>query len=88
MTKNSMIEKVAMAAGCTKSEAKIVIDAYENALIDEIRHSGSYRIPRFGTFKVNTRGARKCRNPRTGEEMIAPEKKVVKFSMASDLYID
>ena len=34
----------------------------------------------LGTFKVVERAARKCRNPRTGEEMEIPAQKTVKFT--------
>lgn len=34
----------------------------------------------IGSFKVVERAARKCRNPRTGEEITVPARKVVKFT--------
>lgn len=33
----------------------------------------------FGSFKFKTRAARKARNPKTGEEVLVPEKVVLTF---------
>lgn len=39
----------------------------------------------IGSFKVIERAARTCRNPRTGEEISVPARKVVKFSLSKKL---
>lgn len=36
-------------------------------------------IPRLGTFKLKIKAARKCRNPKTGETVMVPEKTVLVF---------
>jgi DNA-binding protein HU-beta len=42
-------------------------------------------IANFGSFKVKERAERKGRNPKTGEEIIIPAKKVVSFSPGKNL---
>jgi len=42
-------------------------------------------IPSLGTFNVRMRSSRKGRNPRTGELLQIPEKRVVTFRASSDL---
>ncbi|MGL5936777.1 MAG: HU family DNA-binding protein, partial [Cetobacterium sp.] len=39
----------------------------------------------FGKFETKTQSARVCRNPKTGEEVKVPEKKVVKFKVGKGL---
>jgi DNA-binding protein HU-beta len=39
----------------------------------------------FGTFSVNERAARTCRNPQTGKQMEVAAKKVVKFKVGKQL---
>lgn len=39
----------------------------------------------IGSFKVVERAARTCRNPRTGEEISVPARKVVKFTLSKKL---
>lgn len=84
MMKSEMIKKVAAAADISDRTAKKAIDAYENALITEIKSNGSYRIAGLGTLKGAVRGARKARNPQTGEEIIVPQKHVVKIKTATN----
>ena len=38
------------------------------------------KIMHFGNFAVHTKNSRTGRNPRTGEEMVIPERKVLGFS--------
>lgn len=84
MMKSEMIKKVAAAADISDRTAKKAIDAYENALTTEIKSNGSYRIAGLGTLKGAVRGARKARNPQTGEEIIVPQKHVVKIKTATN----
>ena len=84
MMKSEMIKKVSAAADISDLTAKKAIDAYENALITEIKSNGSYRIAGLGTLKGAVRGARKARNPQTGEEIIVPQKHVVKIKTATN----
>lgn len=84
MTKSELIEKVAMAANVSKSEATAVIGAYENAVATEVKGLGHYRISGLGTIKGAIRPSRTGRNPQTGEKITIPEKKVVKFKTATD----
>jgi DNA-binding protein HU-beta len=39
----------------------------------------------FGTFSTSKHPARKGRNPRTGEEIMIPEKNVIKFKAGAEL---
>lgn len=84
MTKSELIEKVAMAANVSKSEASTVIGAYEHTVTTEVKGLGYYRIAGLGTIKGAIRPSRTGRNPQTGETITIPEKKVVKFKTATD----
>lgn len=84
MTKAELIKKVAAAADISESTAKSAVEAYENAITTEIKNDGSYRIAGLGTLKGAVRGARKARNPQTGEEILVPQKHVVKIKTATN----
>ena len=84
MTKAELIKKVSAATDLSDAKAKAVIEAYENALITEVKGMGHYRIAGLGTIKGAMRGARTARNPQTGKEILVPEKQVVKFKTATD----
>ena len=84
MTKKEMLEVIAAKAGVNKAEAEKVFNASFEVLSDEIK-KGGVRVDGFGTFKVNERAARVAKNPRTGEEVKGPAKKVVTFKAAACL---
>ncbi|MCL4139549.1 UNVERIFIED_CONTAM: hypothetical protein GTU68_004182 [Idotea baltica] len=50
-----------------------------DAIIDSLIRERRIELRNFGVFEVKARAARKARNPRTGDEVIVPEKHVVTF---------
>ncbi len=86
MTKAELVEKITKKA---KLDSKGVAEKALNATVEALREalvSGeSVTLTGFGTFKVVERAARKCRNPRTQEEMNIPACKVAKFTPGKQL---
>jgi len=60
---------------------KILIDSIANHLVRGAR----VEIRGFGSFNVHTRPPRLGRNPKTGEEVIVPEKNVLNFKAGNEL---
>ena len=60
---------------------KTVFDVIEDILVngDEVS------IPKFGKFSTKVNAARTCRNPKTGDPLEVPEKRVPKFKASSVL---
>lgn len=79
MTKAELVVKIAEKAGLTKANAERSLNAFLDAVEDTLVKDGKLMLTGFGTFAVETRKARKGRNPRTGQEINIPESKVVKF---------
>ena len=81
MTKAELIDQIAQKAGL---ESKGVAEKALSATIEVLRESlvagESVTLTGFGTFKVVERAARKCRNPRTQQEMEIPACKVASTS--------
>lgn len=50
-----------------------------DAIKDRVERGERVQIKGFGTFQMKTRAARVARNPRTGDEVQVPEKKVMTF---------
>ena len=84
MTKKEMVELLAERAEVSKSEAGRMFDETFKLLAEEIA-KGGVRVDGFGSFKVNNRAARTAKNPRTGEVVNVPAKKVVAFKAAAPL---
>lgn len=79
MTKAELVVKIADKAGLTKANAERALNAFLDSVEDTLVKDGKLMLTGFGTFAVETRKARKGRNPRTGQEIEIPESKVVKF---------
>ena len=66
MNKGELINAVA-AAGLTKKDAGIAVDAVFGAIGDALAKGDNVQLIGFGTFSVKERAAHEGRNPRTGE---------------------
>ena len=51
-----------------------------------LRRGERVELRGFGVFSTNTQKARISRNPKTGEKVNTPEKKIIHFKMAKDLF--
>jgi nucleoid DNA-binding protein len=62
----------------SQQDTKTAIDTVLKSIAANVDEHGLTFIG-FGKFAVKTRSARSCRNPRTGETIQVPEKRVVGF---------
>lgn len=80
MTRSDLVARLAERFGQlthrdTESAVKIVLDAMSDALARGHR----IEIRGFGSFSINRRPPRVGRNPRSGEQVVVPEKLVPHF---------
>ena len=85
MKKGDLVRNVAERTGTTVKLAQAVIDAAFDEIASALERGERFMIPGFGSFSVVERKERKGRNPQTGEEILIPAKKAVKFSPAKAL---
>ena len=79
MNKDDLIAKVANSVGVSKVDAAKSVDAVFSNITSSLKGGNEVRLVGFGTFKVSNRAATTGRNPRTGESIQIPAKKVPKF---------
>ena len=79
MTRKEIVKRVTQRTGMPYIRAKVVVEETLNAITDQIVENGRLELRNFGVFEVQTRRERVARNPRTGEKVIVPERKVVVF---------
>ena len=79
MNKDDLISKVASSVGLSKTEAAKSVDAVFSNISGSLKNGNEVRLVGFGTFLVLNRAATIGRNPRTGESIQIPAKKVPKF---------
>ena len=85
MTKGDLIDIIAEGTGLTKVETAAVVDGMIATLSYALKKGNSIDIRSFGRFKVVHRKQRKARNPKTGEEVIVPARKMPVFRCSKDL---
>ena len=85
MTKKDFIENYARKTGVSKKAAGEAVEAFLETVEEAIITEGSVQFVGFGTFKAKNTVERKGRNPKTGEEIIIPAKKAVKFKVGKKL---
>jgi len=81
-TKAQIITAIADKADITKAQAKTAIEGLLDIAFEGAKKEESFTIPGLGKLVVVERKAREGRNPRTGEQMHFPAKKVLKFRLA------
>ena len=79
MNKNELIASIAAATGLTKSDSAKALDAFINSVAKALKEGQEVRLVGFGTFGTSERAATTGRNPRTGETINIPARKVAKF---------
>lgn len=87
MNKKDLVRAMAAKAEMKVVEAERALSAFMEAVTEALSGGEEVRLSGFGTFRVVERKPRRMKNPRTGEEMEIPAKRVVKFKLGSGLRI-
>lgn len=78
-TKREMVERIAEKVGVTGEQARMIVQATLDNMIETLCSEGRIELRNFGVFNVKTVEARKARNPRTGESVMVAAHRVVRF---------
>ncbi len=85
MTKAELVEDVAKAAELTKKDAERLVEIVFESIIDTLNKGEKIELRGFGSFRVRERGARRGRNPKTGDPVNIPAKRVPYFKPGKEL---
>ena len=85
MTKADIVEDVAQKTGLTKKEVGETVDLFLEEIGKLLVDGHHLEIRGFGTFKVKERKERMARNPRTGEAVPVPARRVPVFKVSKML---
>lgn len=85
MTKADIVEDIAQRTGLTKKEVGETVDLFLKKIGDLLVDGQHLEIRGFGTFKVKERRQRMARNPRTGDAVPVPSRRVPVFKVSKML---
>jgi nucleoid DNA-binding protein len=79
MTKRELVIRVANQLGMTQSDVSRIVEGVFETISHTLAEGKRWELRDFGVFEVKTRASRIGRNPRTGDQVPVPERKVVTF---------
>ena len=85
MTKADLISVVAKRLDITQVQAGIIVEAALRSIVSALQTGQEVEIRGFGSFRFRNRAPRKGRNPKTGEKVDVPPKKIPYFKMGKEL---
>ncbi len=85
MTKADLVESVAKEAEMTKKDAEQLVEIICDNIVGTLNKGEKIELRGFGSFRVRERNARQGRNPKTGEPVSIPAKRVAYFKPGKDL---
>jgi integration host factor subunit beta len=85
MTKAELVEEVARAAELNKRDAEVIVETVFGSIIGALHKGEKVELRGFGSFRTRERGPRRGRNPKTGEPVDVPAKRVPYFKPGKEL---
>ncbi|SVD05501.1 uncharacterized protein METZ01_LOCUS358355 [marine metagenome] len=85
MTKAALVEEVARVADLTKKHSEVIVDAVVHSIINALHRGEKIELRGFGSFRIRRREPRKGRNPKTGDRVDVPSKRVPYFKPGKEL---
>ena len=79
MTKAELVEEVSRVSDLTKKHSEVIVDTVFRSIIEALHRGEKIELRGFGSFRLRKREPRKGRNPKTGDKVDVPPKKVPYF---------
>src|SRR5213083_1928452 len=85
MTKADLVEEVSRVTELTRKDSEVIVDTLFESVIKALKTGDKLEVRGFGSFRVRQRNARTGRNPKTGEKVEVPAKRVPYFKPSKEL---
>jgi nucleoid DNA-binding protein len=85
MTKKDIVLRITDMTGIKQVDVKTIVQKTFDVIVESLARSEKVELRNFGVFKIKERKARFGRNPRTGESVPVPPRKVVVFKPGQEM---
>jgi len=86
MTKAELVAKIAeKKTGLTRKQVEVAVNIVLDGVKDALSREDKVEIRGFGSFRIHHRRAKVGRNPKTGETVSVPPKKVPFFKAGKEM---
>lgn len=85
MTKADLVDEVAALGDLTRRDADVIVETIFRGMTEALRADDKIEIRGFGSFRSRQRKPRTGRNPKTGQRVEVPAKRVPYFKPSKEL---
>lgn len=85
MTKAELVDNVAEKVNLTKKQTEVVVNILFSSITEALSAGDKVELRGFGSFRIRKRNPREGRNPKTGDAVHIPAKKVPFFKAGKEL---
>lgn len=85
MTKADLVDRVTALGDLTRRDGEIIVDTLFESVITALKSGDKIEIRGFGSFRTRQRKPRVGRNPKTGDRVEVPAKKIPFFKPSKEL---
>ena len=85
LTKSNIVDTVYARTELTKKESSDYVNEVLELMKETLEEGEEIKVSGFGKFEVRKKSERVGRNPRTGDEILIPERKVLRFKVSQVL---
>src|SRR6202030_3707178 len=85
MTKADLIDEVSGLVELTRKDSEVVVETIFDSIVRSLRAGDKIEMRGFGSFRTGQRKPRVGRNPKTGDRVDVPAKKIPFFKPSKEL---
>ncbi|MGA7156088.1 MAG: HU family DNA-binding protein [Acidobacteriaceae bacterium] len=85
MTKADLVDHVTALGDLTRRDGEVIVETLFDSIIDALKGNDKVEVRGFGSFRSRQRKPRTGRNPKTGESVAVPAKRVPYFKPSKEL---
>jgi nucleoid DNA-binding protein len=85
LTRAELSHSVLAVTGSTVIQSEQIVDTIIDSMTRALRRGDEIEIRSFGSFRIHERGPHPGRNPRTGEPVDVPARKLIRFKPSREI---
>ncbi|WP_263378873.1 HU family DNA-binding protein [Granulicella paludicola] len=85
MTKADLVDQVIALGDLTRRDGEVIVETLFDSVISALKSNDKVEVRGFGSFRTRQRKPRIGRNPKTGESVAVPAKRVPYFKPSKEL---
>jgi integration host factor subunit beta len=85
MTKADLVEEVARVSEVTKKHSEAIVNTVFDSIVQALQRDDKIELRGFGSFRIRQRRSRQGRNPKTGDKVDVPAKRIPYFKPGKEL---